>query len=194
VNPYQEAIQRFRRTFARARQGSVADPTAMALATSSAQGTPTVRMVLLKEANERGFVFYTNLESRKGKTLRGNPRAGLCFYWPRIKEQILIEGRVKPVSPQEADAYWATRPRLSQIGAWASHQSRPMKDPRHLLNRVALYEKKFAGRNVPRPPYWSGFRLIPFRIEFWKQHAFRLHHRLEYRKSRSGWRRRMLFP
>jgi pyridoxamine 5'-phosphate oxidase len=170
------------------------DPNAMALATADASGAPFVRMVLLKGVDARGFVFYTNLESRKGVQLRENPRAGLCFHWKSLKRQVRVEGVVESVDPVEADAYFATRPRTSQIGAWASAQSRPLAGRFELERSIARYTAKFGIGAIPRPPHWSGFRILPARIEFWEERPFRLHDRLVYHRAGEGWTTERLYP
>jgi pyridoxamine 5'-phosphate oxidase len=172
------------------------DPNAMALATVAADGMPSVRMVLLKGFDETGFVFFTNLESRKGEQLKANPKAALCFHWKTLQRSVRVEGLVRPVSPAEADAYFATRPRSSRIGAWASKQSRPLASRFDLERRIAEYTARFGLGEVPRPPFWSGFRLAPLRIEFWKNGAFRLHDRLVFTRAdlAEGWTIERLFP
>jgi pyridoxamine 5'-phosphate oxidase len=170
------------------------EPTAMSLATVGADGQPSLRIVLLKGVDDRGFVFYTNCESRKGRELLAHPRAALCFHWQPLERQVRIEGRAEPVAPEEADAYFATRARLSQIGAWASLQSRPLASDAELEARVREVEERYAGRQVPRPPFWSGFRVRPERIEFWRNRAFRLHERLLYERDGAAWRVQHLFP
>jgi len=172
------------------------DPNAMALATVAADGMPSVRMVLLKGFDETGFVFFTNLESRKGEQLKANPKAALCFHWKTLQRSVRVEGSVTPVSPAEADAYFATRPRSSRIGAWASKQSRPLASRFDLERRIAEYTARFGLGEVPRPPFWSGFRLAPLRIEFWKNGAFRLHDRLVFTRAdlAEGWTIERLFP
>jgi pyridoxamine 5'-phosphate oxidase len=173
------------------------DPNAIALATADAQGRPSVRMVLLKSWDASGFVFYTNLESRKGEQLAANPHAALCLHWKSLRRQIRAEGRIAPVSEAQADAYFASRPRTSQIGAWASQQSRPLAGRFDLERRVAEYTARFGLGTVPRPPHWSGFRLIPERLEFWHDRPFRLHDRFVYlRPENSGepWRVEHLYP
>ncbi len=156
---------------------------AVAVATADSQGRPSVRMVLLKGVDDCGFTFYTNLESRKGMELAANPFASMCFHWKSQKRQIRIEGPVVPVTDEEADAYFATRPKDSQIGAWASQQSRPMKGLFEFEKAIAKYAAKYALSEVPRPPFWSGFRIEPTRIEFWEDRKFRLHMRHIYEKN-----------
>jgi pyridoxamine 5'-phosphate oxidase len=172
------------------------DPNAMALATVGADGMPSVRMVLLKGFDAEGFVFYTNLESRKGEQLRAHPKAALCLHWKSLRRSVRAEGLVNPVSDAEADAYFAGRPRSSRIGAWASRQSRPLAGRFELERRVAEYTAKFGLGNIPRPPFWSGFKIAPLRIEFWKDGAFRLHDRLAFRREApvGPWTIEHLFP
>ncbi len=170
------------------------DPNAMALATATADGRPSVRMVLLKGADEGGFVFYTNLESRKGGELADNPFAALCFHWKSLKRQIRVEGRVVPVEAAEADAYFASRARASQIGAWASSQSRPLTGRFELEKRIGEFATRFGLGKVPRPSHWSGFRLVPDRIEFWHDRPFRLHDRFVYLRKDGGWTLEHLYP
>jgi pyridoxamine 5'-phosphate oxidase len=172
------------------------DPNAMALATVGADGMPSVRMVLLKGFDAEGFVFYTNLESRKGEQLRAHPKAALCLHWKSLRRSVRAEGLVSPVSDAEADAYFASRPRSSRIGAWASRQSRPLAGRFELERRVAEYTAKFGLGDIPRPPFWSGFKIAPLRIEFWKDGAFRLHDRLAFRREApvGPWTIEHLFP
>jgi pyridoxamine 5'-phosphate oxidase len=171
------------------------DPTAMALATVDDSGLPDVRMVLLKGFDGNGFVFYTNLESRKGMQLTAHPKAALCFHWKSLRRQVRIRGPVEQVEPTEADQYFASRPRLSRIGAWASRQSAPLESRFALEKAVARYTARFAAGAVPRPPHWSGFRLLPTEIEFWRDGAFRLHDRRRFsRKDGGSWDATSLFP
>ncbi|HEY9230437.1 MAG TPA: pyridoxamine 5'-phosphate oxidase [Gemmatimonadaceae bacterium] len=170
------------------------EPTAFALGTVDAEGQPSVRIVLLKGVDERGFVFYTNFESRKGRELLATRRAALCFHWQHLELQVRVEGDVETVSDAEADAYFASRARGSQIGAWASAQSRPMENPTDLVDRVAEIERRFAGGAVPRPPHWSGFLVRPRRIEFWKGMPSRLHVRELYVRDESAWSVQRLYP
>ncbi len=174
---------------------SSADPTAMTLATADALGEPDARIVLLKDVDARGFVFYTNRESAKGRDLSANPRAALCILWPALGEQVRVVGRVDLVSDEESDAYFASRPRESQIGAWASQQSRAVASREVLLEIVRAAEARFEGKPVPRPAYWGGYLVVPSRIEFWKEGAFRVHDRDAYtRDERGDWRSEKLFP
>lgn len=170
------------------------DPNAMALATVGADGRPSNRIVLLKEHDVRGFVFYTNYEGRKGRELLANPFCALCFHWPPLERQVRIEGRAGPVPPAEADAYFATRARRSQIGAWASHQSEIMPTADALERRTAEFEARFDGEPVPRPPHWSGFRVVPDRIEFWTNRRNRLHDRDVYLRDGDAWKVERLYP
>jgi pyridoxamine 5'-phosphate oxidase len=171
------------------------DPTAMALATVDAAGMPDVRMVLLKGIDQAGLTFYTNLESRKGEQLAAAPRAALCFHWKSLRRQVRARGPVFPVDPAEADAYFASRPRLSRIGAWASRQSRPVETRFALQKAVARHTARFAAGEIPRPPHWSGFRLKPMEMEFWRDGAFRLHDRVRFSADgRGGWTKAVLYP
>jgi pyridoxamine 5'-phosphate oxidase len=170
-------------------------PDAMALATVDDTGLPDVRMVLLNGYNEAGFVFYTNLQSRKGVDLAANPKAALCLHWKSLRRQVRIRGSVEPVSDAEADAYFQSRPRLSRIGAWASHQSQPLESRFALEKAVAVQTARFAAGTIPRPEFWSGYRVVPETIEFWREAAFRLHDRMLYRRQAAGnWSRTRLYP
>ncbi len=176
------------------KQPSIAEPTAMALATATRGGIPSVRIVLLKGLDERGFVFYTNLESRKSAELKENPNAALCFYWMELNRQVRIEGKIEQVSAAQADAYFATRARDSQIGAWSSKQSQLLPERADLLQAISDNMAKFDGKKVPRPPFWSGWRVVPEKIEFWQQGDFRLHERELFTRSKNGWETYSLYP
>ena len=197
VRPLQDPIALFKQLFAEAQalpREQLPEPNALTLATVGEGGKPSARVVLLKDVDRNGFVFYTNLESRKGRELTGNRYAAMVFHWPQLERQIRVEGRVAAVSDSEADAYFASRPRGSQIGAWASRQSRAIERPGDLEARVEEFEKKFEGGAVPRPPHWSGFRLAAETIEFWKGRASRLHERQLYTRDGDGWRVQLLYP
>jgi pyridoxamine 5'-phosphate oxidase len=166
----------------------------MSLATVDADGMPDVRTVLLKGFDEHGFVFYTNTESQKGRELAANPKAGLLFYWKSLNRQVRVRGPVERVTQEEADAYFATRPKGAQIGAWASQQSRPLESRLAFEKAIALYGAKYALASVPRPPHWSGYRIVPVAIEFWRDRPFRLHERLVFDRADGGWTTKRLFP
>lgn len=189
-----EILAKFDEWFRDAEASEPEYPNTMALATADASGAPSVRMVLMKGVDERGFVFYTNLGSQKAKELIENPRASLCFHWKSIKRQIRIDGAVEPVSDAEADEYFASRPWDSRIGAWASKQSQPMEGRFVLEKRIAEYTIKFNVGEVPRPEFWSGFRVVPEKIEFWKEELFRLHDRTLYLRDGEIWTVEKLFP
>lgn len=189
-----EPTDLFHAWFAEAEKSEPNDANAMALATVGADGMPSIRMVLLKGADADGFVFYTNYESRKGVELLAHPSAALCFHWKSLRRQVRVEGTVSPVSDEEADAYFASRARGSQLGAWASEQSRPLAGKAELLKRVGSFTAKFGIGKVPRPPHWSGFRLSPGYFEFWKDGQFRLHDRLIYRRDGDDWSTQTLYP
>jgi pyridoxamine 5'-phosphate oxidase len=172
------------------------DPNAMTLATVDPSGAPNARIVLLKGVDAGGFVFYTNQESIKGRELAAHPKAAAVFHWKSLGRQVRVRGMVEPVTAAEADSYFATRPRLSQIGAWASQQSRPLPDRAHLESEVARRTAEFGEREIPRPPHWSGYRLTPLRIEFWHERPFRLHDRLVFERAEPGaaFTRALLYP
>ena len=180
--------------FADAKASEPNDPDAMALATADADGHPSARMVLLKGHDERGFVFYTNLDSRKGGELAANPSAALLFHWKSLRRQVRIEGPVSAVSEAEASAYFASRGRTSRIGAWASDQSRPLDRRETFVERVAEVGRRFEGKEVPRPPRWSGFRVTPKAIEFWEDGEHRLHHRRLFTRDGDRWSEGLLYP
>ncbi len=192
--PPKDTIPTFHAWLEEAAANEPRDPTAVALATVGEDGMPSVRMVLLKDASAAGFVFYTNYESRKGRELLAHPKAALVFYWKSLDRQVRVEGAVEQVDAADADAYFASRPRESRIGAWASQQSRPLEGRFELEKRVVEFGLKYAIGEVPRPPYWSGFRIVPRMIEFWQGSAFRLHDRLVYHRDGAGWRTERLYP
>lgn len=189
-----DPLDRLREALARAAAAGPFDATAAALATADAAGRPSARVVLVKRIDERGLAFFTNRESRKARDLAENPRAALCFHWPALGEQVRAEGTVSPLTDAEADAYFATRPRESQVGAWASRQSAPRASREALLAAAAEAEARFAGIAVPRPPFWGGYLLAPEAIEFWRSGEGRLHHRTLYRRGPGGWITSLLDP
>lgn len=190
-----EPLARFRELFALAHQRESADPTAAALATAGADGRPSVRIVLVKTIDDGGgFRFFTNLGSRKSREMAENPWAALCFHWPVLGRQVRVDGEVQPLGNDEADAYFATRPRDSQLGAWASRQSAAIGSAEELEARVERVRERFAEGPVPRPPFWGGYRLLPDSIEFWTARQHRLHDRELYRRAGAGWLRERLYP
>ncbi len=191
---YGEAIRRFQELFARAQTLDLNEPAAMSLATVNPEGRPEVRTVLLRGADERGFVFYTNKRSRKGTAISGDPHVALCLFWQPLMEQVMIEGIAEDVSDAEADAYWAARPRASQVGAWASEQSQPLERREVLEVRVKAFTDRFGSGEVPRPAHWGGYRVVPDMIEFWNSRAGRLHERDRYFRDARGWRHTLLNP
>jgi pyridoxamine 5'-phosphate oxidase len=192
-DPNRDPIEQYLMAAERARQAGV-DTAPVSVATADPTGRPSVRILLLRGVDARGFVFYTNYESRKARDLTTNPMAALCQHWPTLEEQIRVEGRVERVSAEESDAYFAGRPRESQIGAWASEQSRPLEARDRLEARIRDVESRFEGAVVTRPPFWGGFRVAPETIEFWYGRTGRLHDRLLYTRTADGWATSRLFP
>ena len=189
-----DPISVFAEWYAAAQQGEPNDPDAACLATVGPDGTPSARMVLLKDHGPDGFVFYTNLESEKGAELAENPKAALCFHWKSLRRQVRINGSTVPVSGADADAYFATRPRGSQISAWASAQSQPLASRESLEKAIDALESKYSGKEVPRPPHWSGYRILPDRFEFWLGQISRRHDRMQYTRTAGGWHAQRLYP
>lgn len=189
-----DPLVQFGRWFDEARAAGVAEPNAMVLATADADGRPSARVVLLKGLDHRGFAFFTNRESRKSADLAANPRAAVCFFWSELERQVRAEGRVAPLGDAESDAYWATRPRDSQLGAWASPQSRTLASRAELEARLAEVAARHRDGAVPRPPHWGGYVLLPEVVEFWQGRPARLHDRLVYRRVEGGWRLERLAP
>ena len=194
VTATQNPIAEFKAWLAEAEASEPVNPTAAALATSTPDGKPSVRMVLLKGVDDRGFVFYTNMESQKGEELAANPQASLCFYWKSLARQVRVDGSVEVVGEAEADAYFDTRDRAAQIGAWASQQSRPMEGGFDLEKKVAEYTAKFHVGSISRPDFWSGYRIVHHRLEFWTERKFRLHERRVYHRTEDGWTMERLYP
>jgi pyridoxamine 5'-phosphate oxidase len=189
-----DPIALFADVYARAAAAGPFDHTAVTLATADASGRPSARVVLLKGFDESGFRIFTNYNSRKGSDLLVNPRCALCFYWPSLNEQVRVEGVARRLSDDESDAYFWSRPRGSQIGAWASRQSTPLASREELEKRFAQLEKEFEGKTVPRPADWGGYLIVPEVIEFWRDAQFRLHHRTRYDRTPTGWRSTLLYP
>ena len=187
-------IELFKKWFSKAEETEINDPNAVAVATTNKTDQPSVRMVLLKGLSEKGFVFYTNFNSKKGKDLKQNKKASMCFHWKSLRRQVRIIGSVEEVSKKEADDYYNSRPYKNKIGAWASSQSKTLKEREDFLRKIKEYEKKYPTENVPRPPHWSGWRLIPIEIEFWVDGEGRIHERLNYIKKNGSWERELLYP
>ena len=189
-----DPVAEFDRWFSQAQEAKVLEPNAMALATSTRDGTPSVRMVLLKGYDERGFVFFTDYRSRKGAELDGNPRAALAFYWGELERQVRITGTAERTSPEESEAYFRTRPRGSRLGAWVSHQSRVIPSRAQLESGLREVKKRFPSDDIALPPYWGGYRLRPEEVEFWQGREDRLHDRIRYLRDGGGWRIERLSP
>jgi pyridoxamine 5'-phosphate oxidase len=189
-----EPVAQFDRWFAEALAARVTEPNAMTLATATTAGVPSARIVLLKGFDERGFVFFTDYRSQKGAELKGNPAAALVLYWPELERQVRITGRAAPVGREESEAYFRTRPRASRISAWVSHQSQVIGSRKELEARIPEVEVRHPGEEVPLPPYWGGFRLVPSTVEFWQGRTSRLHDRIRYTRSANGWKIERLSP
>ena len=188
-------IELFKKWFSKAEENEINDPNAVAVATSNKINQPNVRMVLLKGLSDKGFVFYTNLNSRKGNELKDNQKASMCFHWKSLRRQVRVIGKVEEVSANEADDYFNSRPYKNRIGAWASSQSEILDQRETFLKRIKDFEKKYPDQqNVPRPPHWSGWRLLPEEIEFWLDGEGRIHERLNYKKNNNKWERELLYP
>ena len=188
-------IDLFKKWFSKAEKTEINDPNALALATSDKSNQPSVRMVLLKDISNKGFVFYTNFESRKGNELKDNQKASMCFHWKSLRRQVRVIGKVEKVSDKEADDYFYSRPYKNRIGAWASSQSRILDKRENFLKKIKEFEKKYPNENnVPRPPYWSGWRVLPREIEFWVDAEGRIHERLNYRNKNGKWIKELLYP
>ena len=191
---YAEALARFSEWYEQALTLDVAEPTAAILATADAAGNPSARTVLLKHFDDAGFVFFSNQRSTKGRQLAENPRAALCFYWPAVRRQVHVEGRVEKIADNQTDEYWNTRDRDSQVGAWASEQSAPLTDREELEARFREVSAEYEGRDIPRPADWVGYRIVPDMIEFWSGREHRLHERMRYQLKEGRWSKSLLNP
>ena len=189
-----DPIAEFQRVYARACANAPYDPTTATLASVGEDSAPDARVVLVKQIDQRGFVFFTNYESRKARELTANPRAALCFYWPWLGIQVRVTGGVERTSAEESDAYFRTRPRGNQLGAWVSRQSAPLSSRAALVWDFLALEARYIGREIPRPPFWGGYRLVPAEIEFWRSRESRLHDRFRYRHANSEWKAERLYP
>ena len=187
-------INLFKKWFSKAKETEINDPNAVAIATSDNNNQPSVRMVLLKGLSDKGFVFYTNFNSKKSNDLKLNKKASMCFHWKSLRRQVRVSGSVEKVADSEADDYYNSRPYKNKIGAWASSQSETLKNRQEFLEKVKNFENKYPSNNVPRPPYWSGWRLIPAQIEFWLDGEGRIHERLNYVLTNNGWKKELLYP
>ena len=187
-------INLFKKWFSKAKETEINDPNAVAIATSDNNNQPSVRMVLLKGLSDKGFVFYTNFNSKKSNDLKLNKKASMCFHWKSLRRQVRVSGSVEKVADSEADDYYNSRPYKNKIGAWASSQSETLKNRQEFLEKVKNFENKYPSNNVPRPPYWSGWRLIPAQIEFWLDGEGRIHERLNYVQRNNEWKKELLYP
>ena len=187
-------INLFKKWFSKAKETEINDPNAVAIATSDNNNQPSVRMVLLKGLSDKGFVFYTNFKSKKSNDLKSNKKASMCFHWKSLRRQVRVSGSVEKVADSEADDYYNSRPYKNKIGAWASSQSETLKNRQEFLEKVKNFENKYPSNNVPRPPYWSGWRLIPVQIEFWLDGEGRIHERLNYVLRNNEWKKELLYP
>tara|TARA_B100000131_G_C18015569_1_gene572321 strand:- start:466 stop:1095 length:630 start_codon:yes stop_codon:yes gene_type:complete len=187
-------INLFKKWFSKAKETEINDPNAVAIATSDNNNQPSVRMVLLKGLSDKGFVFYTNFNSKKSNDLKSNKKASMCFHWKSLRRQVRVSGSVEKVADSEADDYYNSRPYKNKIGAWASSQSETLKNRQEFLEKVKNFENKYPSNNVPRPPYWSGWRLIPVQIEFWLDGEGRIHERLNYVQRNNEWKKELLYP
>ncbi|MFN0117367.1 MAG: pyridoxamine 5'-phosphate oxidase [Elusimicrobiota bacterium] len=189
-----QLVKKFKDIYSKAQKCGLKEPTAVTLSTCSSQAKPSIRTVLLKSFDENGFIFFTNKESRKGSQLKENPYAAMCFYWQPLEKQVIVEGVVKEISSQESDEYFQSRPINSQIGAWASKQSRSLQSRSQFVSEILKLKMKFLGKPIPRPDYWGGFCLKPIRMEFWTMKPFRLHERKLYEFSKGDWKELLLYP